>query len=54
MITPAKRKSHGTLYVFETAVGFVAKVFGLRQLEVVAYSTVSEVLRETFTREPEP
>ena len=50
MITPAKRKSHGTLYVFETAVGFVAKVFGLRQLEVVAYRTVSEVRRD----EPEP
>ena len=49
MITPAKRKLHGTLYVFETAVGFVAKVFGLRQQEVVAYSAVSEVLRETFT-----
>ena len=44
MITPAKRKLHGTLYVFETAVGFVAKVFGLRQQEVVAYSAVSEVL----------
>ena len=53
MITPAKRKSHGTLYVFETAVGFVAKVFGLRQQEVVAYSAVSEVLRETFTLKKE-
>ena len=53
MITPGKRKSHGTLYVFETAVGFVAKVFGLRQQEVVAYSAVSEVLRETFTLKKE-
>ena len=53
MISPAKRKSHGTLYVFETAVGFVAKVFGLRQQEVIPYSSVSEVLRETFTLKKE-
>jgi len=53
MISPAKRKSHGTLYVFETAVGFVAKVFGMKQQEVVPYSTVSEVLRETFTLKKE-
>jgi len=47
-VTPANRKAHGTLYVFETAVGFVAKVFGLRQQEVILYGQVSEVLRETF------
>lgn len=48
MVTPAKRKSHGTLYVFESAVGFVAKVFGLKQQEVLPYTQVTEVLRETF------
>ena len=47
MISPAKRKSHGTLNV-RVAVGFVAKVFGLKQQEVLPYTQVTEVLRETF------
>ena len=48
MLTPAKRKAHGTLYVFESALGFVSKVFGLKQHEVVNLDDVSEVLRETL------
>jgi len=49
MINPSKRKCHGTLYIFESMIGFVHKVFGLKQQEVIFYSSISEVLRETFT-----
>mmetsp|Transcript_32827 Transcript_32827/g.104725 ORF Transcript_32827/g.104725 Transcript_32827/m.104725 type:complete len:775 (-) Transcript_32827:2169-4493(-) len=49
MINPARRRLHGTLYVFETTVGFVYKMFGLKQYEAVPYRHVSEVLRETLT-----
>ena len=49
MLTPAKRKAHGTLYVFESALGFVSKVFGLKQHEVVNLDDVSEVLRGRST-----
>jgi len=44
-----KTRKHGTLYVFETLVGFVNKVFGLKQHESFAFSQISEVLRESFT-----
>ena len=48
-----KRKSHGTLYVFESKVGFVTKVFGIKQQEVFSFDEVSEVLRESFTLKKE-
>ncbi|EOD08986.1 hypothetical protein EMIHUDRAFT_452928 [Emiliania huxleyi CCMP1516] len=49
MVNPSKRRLHGTMYVFETLVGFVHKMFGIKQQESVSYRHVSEVLRETFT-----
>jgi len=49
MFNPSRRKVHGMLYVFESGVGFVTKVFGLKQNESVPFSNVSEVVRETFT-----
>jgi len=49
MVNPSKRRLHGTMYVFETLVGFVHKMFGIKQQESVPYRHVSEVLRETFT-----
>lgn len=48
-----KRKSHGTLYVFESVLGFVTKVFGIKQQEVFQFSNISEVLRESFTMKKE-
>ena len=48
-----KRKSHGTLYVFESVLGFVTKVFGIKQQEVFNFANISEVLRESFTTKRE-
>ena len=53
MVNPAKRKSHGTLYIFESVIGFATKVFGLKQFEAIPVATISEVLRETFTLKKE-
>ena len=53
MVNPARRKSHGTLYVFESVIGFATKVFGLKQFEAIPVATISEVLRETFTLKKE-
>ena len=44
-----RSKKHGTLYVFETLVGFITKAFGLKTHESFHFGNVSEVLRETFT-----
>ena len=44
-----KTRRHGTVYVFETLIGFVNKVFGLKHHETFLFSQISEVLRETFT-----
>jgi len=49
MITPSKRKAHGVVYVFESMLGFVTKIFGIKQHEVIHYSSISEALRENFT-----
>ena len=43
-----KSRKHGTIYVFETLIGFVTKVFGRKQHDTFHFSSVSEVLRETF------
>lgn len=48
-----KRKQHGTLYVFESTLGFVTKVFGIKQQQVFPFDTISEVLRESFTLKKE-
>ena len=49
MVTPSRRRLHGTLYVFDTKVGFVYKMFGIKQHEVVPLRRITEVLRESFT-----
>lgn len=48
-----KSRKMGTIYVFETAIGFVHKVFGVKQHECFSFAAVSEVLRETFTLKSE-
>lgn len=52
-IVLGKTRKHGTLYVFETLVGFVNKVFGLKQHEAFYFSQMSELLRESFTLKKE-
>lgn len=51
--THDKRKQHGTLYVFESTLGFVTKVFGIKQQVVFPFNIISEVLRESFTLKKE-
>ena len=48
-----KNRKHGTMYVFETLIGLVTKVFGLKQHESYAFSAISEVLRESLTLKKE-
>ena len=48
LVSGRSRKS-GTLYVFETMVGFVSKAFGIKTHEAFPFANISEVLRETFT-----
>jgi len=48
-----KTRKHGTLYVFESLIGFVNKVFGLKQHETFPFAQISELLRETFTLKKE-
>ena len=53
MVTSSKSRKQGTIYVFETLVGFVTKAFGIKTHESFPFSQVSEVLRETFTLKKE-
>ena len=52
MVSGRSRKT-GTIYVFETMVGFVSKAFGIKSHEAYPFSQISEVLRETFTLKKE-